>query len=194
MLELLHIFLSVMKLKNRRLEYSNDDINVPRLIVIIALLCIGAAVGSFFGAGVNGQEDWFWEYTNLTPQQFFRRDAVLNLILVAIVFIGGFTPIGFIPSIVVILIKGAVSALPISAFIRLYGVSGYFSAAKTGMVSNFFSVFALCLMVYEAVESSALRRNRINDKTAERDKQYVLSFCICVAIVVFGSALDGFLL
>ncbi len=182
-----------MKLKKRRLEFS-DDINFPRLIIIIVLLSIGAAVGSILGARISGQEDWFWVYTNLTPQQFFRRDTVINLILAAIVFMGGFTTIAFIPALAVVIIKGIVSAIPISAFIRLYGISGYFSAAKTGMVSNFSSVFALCLIVYEAVEISAIRRTRDNDRGEELDKQYVLSFCVCVAIIVFGSAVDGFIL
>lgn len=180
----------VMKLNN----IKKDELNIPRLIVIILLFCIGAVIGSYIGAGVNGQEDWWWEYINLSPQQFFRRDAVINLALAVVIFIGGFIPLGFLTSAAGIMIKGFISAVPITAFVRLYGVSGYFSAAKTGMISNFISVIALCLLSMQAIENSSMRRRKIKDKALETDKVYILCFCICSAALVFGAAIDGFLL
>ena len=178
-------------MKKGTLYDRSRDINVPRLAAIIMLIIIGAVIGSLIGVGVEGNEDWLWDYMNNSPQQFFRKNAILNLIIVVVVFMGGFTSVGIIPIAVGVISKGIIASIPVTACIKLYSISGYFIAAENGMVSNIITTTAITAIAMQSLEMSVLIRNGTKDKYA--DKLYALYFCACAATIIFASAVDGFL-
>lgn len=180
-----------MKLKRDKIRDNSEIINITRLAVLTALFVFGAVIGSILGAEVKGSEDWLWEYMHISPQNFFRRDTIINLIFLVIVFVGGFTSVAFIFTVAASVSKGIIASVPITAFVRLYGVSGYFIAAENGMFSNFTAFISLLIMSIYSAESSS--KKRLGIKNSESDKQYALILCICSSIIIFGAAIDGFL-
>ena len=187
----IHISKLVMKLNKNRFADNRDD-NITRLIIITIFLVCGAIIGSFIGAEVSGEEDWIWEYLHISHQQFFRRSTIINLILLLVVFLGGYTPLAFISAAAVSVFKGFIAAMPITSVVRLYGVSGYFIASEKGMICNLTSLLSILIMSMLSLELSCSRRN--NRFISEMGKVYALSLCICATIIIFGAAIDGFLL
>lgn len=178
-------------MKKDPLYDRRKEVNIPRLTVIILMIIVGAVLGSIIGVEVEGNEDWFWDYINNSPQQFFRRNTIVNLIILVIVFVGGFTSAGLPFAMVGTISKGIIASVPITACVKLYGISGYFIAAEKGMINNLISAIAITIISMQSIEMSSLKRNGKKDK--DSDKLYSICFCVCAAAIIFGAAIDGFL-
>lgn len=169
---------------------KDENINIPRLIVITAVMVLGAAAGSIYTVYFSG--DGFFMLSELDGTQLFRQLAVVGFIPVFASFLSSYVAYGAFVGLCAAFCRGFAFSAPLTAGVISNGISGYFSFAAAGSVCGILSVVSVIIMSMQAVETSQKRRNGRFEE--EDGKNLFLLLLCCAAAIIFGAAIDAYLL
>ena len=167
-----------------------DNINLPRLAFITAVMAAGAAAGSIYTSRYLIGD--FFTFSQLCGTQLFRQLAVFNIIPIFAIFLSSYFGYGAFVALCAVFCKGFVLAAPLTGNIMAQGIHGYFSFAGIGSVCALVSAFAAIIMSMQAIEMSRARRG---GRVAEEDSKstFLLLLC-CAAGIILGGAIDAYMM
>ena len=169
---------------------------MPRLIFIVSVLAAGAAAGSIYGIKSPDIGSGFFGMLENNGADLFRWLCMVNISFVLMLFICSHFSAGAVPVIGVLAANGFVFSAPVTANIRAQGMQGYFGFAGAGSLSCLLSVFAVVAMAMQSMEMISCRKMGVNKwQSREEDtKNTLVIFMAGAAAIVFGSAVDAYLL
>ena len=168
---------------------ENENVNIPRLIVITAVMAAGAAAGSIYTTRV-GQD--FYTLSQLQGTELFRQLAVFNMIPVFGAFLSSYFGYGAVIALFAALCRGFAFSAPLTKNIASNGLYGYFSFAGLGSICGILSVLAVIIMSMQAIEMSSARRGgRVSEDDSKNT--FVLLAC-CAAAIILGAAIDAYMM
>ena len=169
----------------------SDSINLPRLIIITAVMALGGVAGSIYAARTAGAE--YFNLSSLWGSELFKWLVLLNFAPVLSVFLSSCFGYGAVLALASAFCRGFMFAVPLTDKVESYGLSGYYSGFT---LCGILSVVAVIIMSMQAIGMSAVRRGGTHNRNNadEYAKNTFLVMVCCAAAVVFGAAMDAFLL
>lgn len=170
---------------------GSDSINLPRLIIITAVMALGGVAGSIYAARTAGAE--YFNLSSLCGSELFKWLVILNFAPVFFVFLSSYFGYGAVLALASALCRGFMFAVPLTDKVEKYGLSGYYRGFSPCCI---LSVVAVIIMSVQAIGMSAVRRGgtHYGKNIDEYAKNTFLLMVCCAAAVVFGAAMDAFLL
>ncbi|MBO7274952.1 MAG: hypothetical protein J6V15_01115 [Clostridia bacterium] len=170
---------------------GNEAVNIPRLIIITVVMALGGVAGSIYAAGVLDAD--YFNLSNMYGSELFKCLDILNLAPVFAVFLSSYFGYGAVIVVASAFCRGFTFAVPLTDKVQDYGLSGYYSGFS---LCGILSVAAVIIMSMQAIGMSAVRRGGIYHRKSadEYAKNTFLLMVCCATAVVFGAALDAFLL
>lgn len=190
---------------NRRSTQQDELVSRHMPVICLLSVCflLGAIVGSFFAAGLPASsgsyvESYVQRLTASSGGELFKSSFWPGFILLALVFFSGFGRLSTLVIPAVFLVRGFTMSLAITAFIRVYGFSGYVPAVLAEFCSGF--VITACLLVLSlfsfSLSSSWSRRigRRTGGPRIALDSSYYMTAALCLAAVLMASLLYAYLM
>ena len=170
---------------------GNEAVNIPRLVIITVVMALGGVAGSIYAAGVLDAD--YFNLSNMYGSELFKWLVILNFAPVFAVFLSSYFGYGAVIVVASAFCRGFTFAVPLTDKVQDYGLSGYYGAFS---LCGILSVFAVIIMSMHAIEVSAMRRGGTYRGKAldEHAKNIFLLMVCCAAAIVFGGAMDAFLL
>ena len=169
---------------------GNQNINIPRLTVITAVMAAGAAAGSIYTAHYTNTD--FFTLSQLQGTELFRQLAVFHMIPVFAAFLSSYFGYGAVIALCAALCRGFAFSAPLTKNIMANGLGGYFSFTALGSICGILSVLAVIIMSMQAIEISSVRRE--NKLTEDDQKNTFVLFVCCAAAIILGAAMDAYMM
>ena len=157
---------------------KDKDKSSARLIITVLFMLAGAALGSFFAARAG--EKW----DALSDMSFYGILAAEEILLAAI-FLCGFSPGGSLVVLLLSAAKGFLVSAPVTLYIKLNGTSGY-PNLWIRFAGGVLSSGAAAVTALGSIDMSVGRR--YGGKT---DASYFYAFLLCAAICAVGAFLTA---
>ena len=173
------------------LRENGTTVNGARLAVITAVMSAGGLAGSIYA--IKAASDEYFTLSGMCGTELFKWLVIINLAPVVAAFLSSYFGYGAVISVASAFCRGFVFAMPLTYSIRQNGLDGYYGAFS---LCGILSVFAVIIMSMHAIEVSAMRRGGTYRGKAldEHAKNIFLLMVCCAAAIVFGGAMDAFLL
>lgn len=177
-----------MTMKKRRRDELAAEI-AGELVFLSGAFLLGAVFGSFFSSGFSmkhiAADDFLDGSIGLLSS--FKIYFLIHGSLLGLITLGSFFPFGRIAVPFSIAAKGFLLAMPITCWVRIFGIRGYLPAATMFLLSEMICIFGFLMLGCRAAMQSKANlsiRNRLHPGHRQALQESLLS-----TVVAFGCIL-----